>query len=291
MLHERAGKIWIDGRFVESADANIHVLTHTLHYGSGVFEGERAYEGVIFKMQEHHERFHASAAMLGFAIPYSVDEINRATQEVLRINNLKDAYIRPVAWHGSEALSVSTSHNSVHVAIAAWEWGSYFKSDDGQVPGIRLMWSDWVRPAPNMGPVHAKANGQYITGTLGKNKAEKNGYNDALMLDYRGYVAECTGANIFMVKDGVLITPTADCFLNGITRQTIMDIARTMGTTVVEKRIMPDELAQADEVFITGTAVEVQPISEIGTQKFSSGPVTQKIAAAYGKLVRGTAYV
>jgi 2-isopropylmalate synthase len=291
MLGNQTGKIWMDGKMVEWGEAKVHILTHTLHYGSGVFEGERAYNGVIFKMNEHHRRFHASAGMVGFEIPYSVEELNKAAEEILKINNLTDAYVRPVAWHGPEGLSVASYHNSVHVAIAAWKWESYFEAKDGQVPGIRLMWSDWVRPAPNVGPVMAKANGQYISGTLSKNKAEKNGYNDALLLDYRGYVAECTGANIFMVKGGVLITPIADCFLNGITRLTILEIARKLQIPVMEKHFMPDELAQADEVFITGTAVEVQPISEIGTQKYKTGPITEKMIAVYGKCVKGESYV
>ena len=290
MLDNQTGKIWMDGEMVEWANAKVHVLTHTLHYGSGVFEGERAYGGTIFKMQEHHERFHASAGMVGFDIPYSVAELNKAAEDVIRINNLTDAYVRPVAWHGPESLSVASLHNSVHVAIAAWKWAAYFQTEDGKIPGLRLMWSDWVRPAPNMGPVHAKANGQYITGTFSKNKAEKMGYNDALMLDYRGYVAECTGANLFMVKDGTLITPIPDCFLNGITRLTIIDIAKSFGIPVVEKHIMPDELMQADEVFITGTAVEVNPVAEIDTKKYPTGPITGKLATAYKKMVNGVAY-
>jgi len=291
MLNDQTGKIWIDGTLVDWADAKVHVLTHTLHYGSGVFEGERAYRGVIFKMDEHHRRFHTSAQMVGFEIPYSIDTLNKAADDILRINKLTEAYVRPIAWHGAESLSVACYHNSVHVAIAAWKWESYFTNGDDNAPGIRLMWSDWIRPAPNMGPVHAKACGQYITGTLGKNKAEKNGYNDILMLDYRGYIAECSGANIFMVKDGVLMTPIPDCFLNGITRLTVIDLAKSLGIPMIEKYIIPDELMQADEVFITGSAAEVQPVAEIGVQKYLTGPITEKIRQAYKKLVNGESYV
>lgn len=288
MLDNKPGKIWIDGGLVEWQEAKVHILTHTLHYGSGVFEGARAYGGVIFKMHEHHVRLHASAAMMGFEIPYSVDTLNRAAEDVLKINKLADAYVRPVAWHGPESLSVASWRNSIHVAIAAWAWESYFQPNPGgSTPGIRLMWADWARPAPNMGPVHAKANGQYVTGTLSKNKAEKNGYNDALMLDYRGYVAESTGSNIFMVKDGVLITPPTDCILNGITRLTVIEIAKNFGIPVVEKLFLPDELAQADEVFLTGSAVEVQPVIEIGTQKYATGEITKKLMNAYKTVVHG----
>ncbi|MDR3425634.1 MAG: branched-chain amino acid aminotransferase [Alphaproteobacteria bacterium] len=287
MLGDEKGKIWIDGQMVEWADAKIHVLSHTLHYGSGVFEGERAYRGKIFRMQEHHERLHASAKMTGFDLPYTVEEINKAAEEVLKINGLTEAYVRPVAWHGAESLSVASLANSVHVAIAAWKWASYFDTKEGAAPGIRLMWSDYVRPAPNVGPVFAKANGQYISGMLGKNKAMKAGYDDALMLDYRGYVAECTGANIFMVKGGVLITPIADCFLNGITRKTVIEMAHERGIPFMEKHFYPDELAHADEVFIAGTAVEVQPIAEIGTQKYTTGPITRRMIEAYTKRVNG----
>lgn len=287
MLGDGTGKIWMDGEMVEWADAKIHVLTHTFHYGSGVFEGERAYRGKIFKMQEHHERLCASANMVGFEIPYSVDEINKAAEAVLKVNNLTEAYVRPVAWHGAESLSVGSHGTSLHLAIAAWKWTSYFDAKDGQVPGIRLMWSDYVRPAPNVGPVRAKANGQYISGMLGKDKAMKMGFDDAVMLDYRGYVAECTGANIFMVKGGVLMTPVPDCFLNGITRLTIIELAHEMGMPVVEKPFYPDELAQADEVFISGTAVEVQPVTQVGATKYKVGPMTMKLREAYTKRVNG----
>lgn len=284
MLDKNNGLIWIDGEFVDWQKANIHILTHTLHYGSGVFEGERAYNGKIFKMSEHHQRLHDSAAMLDFKIPYSVEELDSAAKELLKRNHLTNAYLRPVAWHGSEALGVSSMRNSVHVAIAAWEWGSYFPPDH---KGIKLMWSKWVRPAPNMSPVQAKANGQYIINMLSKNKAESLGFHDALMLDYRGYIAECTGANIFMVKNGILYTPTADCFLNGITRKTIMALAHSSHIPLVEKHLLPSEILSADEIFITGSAAEVQSVAQIGEQEFQSGPITQLLTTKYQNLVNG----
>lgn len=282
MLAKQLGWIWMNGEFIDWQEAKVHILTHTLHYGSGVFEGERAYKGSIFKMTEHHQRLKTSANMLGFEIPYTVNELNEAAEEILIRNNHQDAYLRILAWHGSEALSVSSSQNSVNVAIAVWQWNSYFKSEN---IGLKLMWSDWVRPAPNMAPVHAKASGQYIIGTLGKNKAELNGYDDALMLDYRGYVAECSSANIFMVKHGVIYTPIADCFLNGITRKTIIELAQKHNITCVEKHIMPDEIIEADEIFITGSAVEIQPIVKLATKDFAIGKITEFMIKEYQKLV------
>lgn len=274
----------MNGEFVKWQDANIHILTHTLHYGSGVFEGERAYNGNIFKKSEHHQRLHDSAAMLGFKIPYSVVELDHAADESLKRNKLSNAYLRPIAWHGPEALGVASSRNVVNVAIAAWEWTSYFTPGHN---GIKLMWSDWIRPAPNMAPVHAKANGLYIISTLSKNKAEQDGYHDALMLDYRGYVSECTGANIFMVKGGVLYSPLADCFLNGITRQTIIELAHAHHIPFVEKHILPSELLTADELFLTGSAAEVQPVIQVGETRFAVGETTMKLSSAYLKLING----
>jgi branched-chain amino acid aminotransferase group I len=284
MLAKQLGWIWMNGDFIDWQEAKVHILTHTLHYGSGVFEGERAYNGRIFKMTEHHQRLHTSADILGFKVPYTVNELNSAAEEILRLNHLHDAYLRLFAWHGSEALNVSSSQNSVNVAIAAWKWKSYFVSKD---IGLKLMWSDWVRPAPNMAPVHAKASGQYIIGTLGKNKAELNGYDDALMLDYRGYVAECSSANIFMVKDGIIYTPIADCFLNGITRKTIIELAQQHNITCIEKHILSDEIIEADEIFITGSAAEVQPIIKLGNKDFSIGKITEYMIKEYQKLVTG----
>lgn len=284
MLDKNRGSIWIDGEFVAWEEAKVHVLTHTLHYGSGVFEGERAYSGKIFKMTEHHQRLHDSAEMLDFKIPYTVAELNQAAEELLKLNNLCDAYLRPVAWYGSETLNVASLRNSVHVAIAAWKWDSYFPEGHR---GLKLMWGKWVRPAPNMSPVQAKANGQYIISTLSKNKAESLGFHDALMLDYRGYIAECTGANVFMVKNGILYTPIADCFLNGITRKTILELARTSHIPLVEKHILPPEILSADEVFVTGSAAEVQPVIQIGEKEFEQGPITQLLASKYKNLVTG----
>ncbi|MGQ0527047.1 MAG: branched-chain amino acid aminotransferase [Alphaproteobacteria bacterium] len=283
MLHKQKGEVWMNGEFVDMQDANVHVLTHTLHYGSGVFEGMRAYNGRIFKMTEHHKRLCDSASMLGFEIPYNVEELNDAAVETLKRNGLKEAYVRPLAWYGPESLAVSSRQNSVNTAIAVWIWDFYFGSDN---VGLKLTWSDWVRPAPTMGPVQAKANGQYITGTMGKNKAEKNGFHDALMKDYRGYLAEISSANVFFVKDGVLHTPIADCFLNGITRQTAIQIANDLGIPVRERHIPPEEILQADEVFITGTAAEIQPVGQIDDQVFPVGPITKKIRQAYSALVR-----
>ncbi len=282
MLDKNSGSIWIDGEFVPWQEAKIHILTHTLHYGSGVFEGERAYNGKIFKMTEHHQRLHDSAGMLDFKIPYGVEELNQAAENLLKLNNLSNAYLRPVAWYGPETLSVSSLRNSVHVAIAAWKWDSYFPADH---KGIKLMWGKWIRPAPTMSPVQAKANGQYIISTLSKNKAELLGFHDALMLDYRGYIAECTGANVFMVKNGILYTPIADCFLNGITRKTIIELARTSHIPLVEKHILPPEILLADEVFVTGSAAEVQPVIQIGEQEFEQGSITQFLAGKYRNLV------
>jgi 2-isopropylmalate synthase len=274
--------IWMDGKFLPWDEAKIHVLTHTLHYGSGVFEGERAYNGKIFKMQEHHQRLHQSAALLDFKIPYSVEELNKAAQEVLKLCKLENAYLRPVAWYGSEALSVNPVQNSIHVAIAAWKWDHYFPEGH---QGIKLCWSKWKRPSPESAPVHAKATGQYLIGTLSRKNADVKGFHDALFLDYRGFIAECSGANIFMVKDNILYTPIPDCILNGITRQTVIGIAKESNIKVVEKHILPQELIQADEIFITGTAVEVQPIIQIEKHNFKLGPITLDLLDKYKKLL------
>lgn len=276
MFDDQDGFIWMDGSLVKWADAKIHVLTHTLHYGSGVFEGARAYNGKMFEATRHHQRLHASAEMMGFKIPFSVPELDAAAASVLKANDLQSAYVRPVAWHGSEALGVSTHGNKIHVAIAAWNWGAYYHS-----PSLSLMWSEWVRPAPNMALVHAKANGQYIVSMVGKNKAEATGFDDALMLDYRGYVAECTSSNIFFVKNGKLMTPIADCFLNGITRQIVLALANENGIPTEEVHAKPEDILAADEVFVTGSAAEIQPVGKIADTLFAIGPVTQKIIALY----------
>lgn len=262
-IDQRDGFIWYDGQLVEWKSAKLHVLTHGLHYGSSVFEGQRAYNGKIYKLKEHTERLRFSANTLGFELPYSNDVLNKACEEVIAKNNITNGYMRPVAWRGSEQLSVASGHNTIHVAIAAWDWPSYF-SPEAKAKGLRLCWSEWKRPAPDSAPVHAKAAGLYMICTLAKDKSMANGYDDALMLDYRGYVAECTGANIFFfTPEGELHTPKADCFLNGITRRTVIGLAQAKGIKVVERHIMKEELSSFTECFITGSAAEVTPIGEI----------------------------
>ena len=285
--HQEKGVIWMDGEFIQWNDAQVSVLTHGLHYASAVFEGARAYNGKVFKLNEHNERLHHSATELGFKIPYSVAELNAITEEIIHKNNLQDAYIRPIAWCGDETMSVASHSCNVHVAIAAWQWTSYFSDENSINHGLKLMWADWIRPSPATAPVTAKAAGLYMIGSLSKNKAEQAGFHDALMLDYRGYVAECTGANFFMVKNGVIHTPIADCFLNGITRQTVIAIARGHHIPVIERHIYPDEVQDANEIFITGSAVEVTPVSQIGDHCFEIGKITKIIIRAYEHLVRG----
>jgi branched-chain amino acid aminotransferase len=245
-----------------------------------VFEGERAYGGEIFKCTEHSERLRESAQWLDFEIPYSVAEIDAAKQLVVDKNNLPDAYVRPVAWRGSEMMGVSAQSNTIHLAIAAWEWPSYFDPAE-KLKGIRLGLADYRRPDPRTIPALAKAAGLYMICTISKHKAERAGYADAMMLDWEGRVAECTGANIFFIKDGKIHTPTADCFLAGITRATVIDLAKRRGIEVVERRIMPDELDGFSECFITGTAAEVTPVSEIAKWKFTPGKISEALMADY----------
>ena len=282
---DRDGVIWHNGDLVPWREAKIHVLTHGLHYGSCVFEGERAYGGQVFKMTEHHQRLHYSARVLGFEIPYSVAEIDAATMRVLAANGIVDGYVRPVAWRGSEMMGVSAQSNRINVAIAAWDWPAYF-SPEARLEGIRMKISDWRRPAPDTAPVHSKAAGLYMICTLSKHQAEAEGYNDALMLDYRGRIAEAIGANIFLVQDGKLHTPTPDCFLDGITRRSVIELAQERGYEVIERAIMPEELAETDEVFITGTAVEVTPVREIGPYSFTPGEISRELLTAYDELVQ-----
>ena len=277
---DRDGTIWLDGEFVNWRDAKIHVLTHGLHYGSSVFEGERAYEGKIFKSRLHTERFHRSAEILGFKIPYSVDELEAAKEELLRRSGWANCYVRPVAWRGSEMMGVSAQASRIRVAIAMWEWPAYF-SPELLEKGIRLNWARYRRPAPDTAPTASKAAGLYMICTISKHAAEAEGYNDAMMLDYRGQLAEATGANVFLVQNGELHTPTPDCFLNGLTRQTIIELARHRQIKVVERAIMPEELAKTDEVFIVGTAAEVTPVGEVGEYKFKVGPVTRQLREDY----------
>ena len=279
-FHLRDGWIWFDGKLVPWKDAQIHVLTHGLHYGSCVFEGERAYGGSIFKGTEHSERLKKSAELLDFEIPFSVAEIDAAKRLVLEKNGQRDAYLRPVAWRGSEMMGVSAQHNTIHLAIASWEWPSYFDPEQ-RMKGIRLDIAEYRRPDPATAPSRSKAAGLYMICTISKHRAEKKGYADALMLDWQGRVAECTGANVFFVKDGVVHTPTADCFLDGITRRTVIDLAKRRGIQVVERRIMPEELATFDECFITGTAAEVTPVGEVGPHRFTPGAVTRALIEDY----------
>ncbi len=283
---DRDGVIWFDGKLVPWREARVHVLTHGLHYGSSVFEGERAYGGKIFKSREHSERLHKSANILGMTIPYSVDELEKAKADVLAANNVVDAYVRPVAWRGSEMMAVSAQKSKIHVAIATWAWPSMF-NPEVKAKGIRLAWAKYKRPSEETEPVHAKAAGLYMICTISKHDAEARGFQDALMLDYRGYLAEATGANLFLVINGELHTPKADCFLNGITRQTVIALARELGYTVVERHMMPDELAKAQEIFLTGSAAEITPVGEIEGQKFTPGAVTHALMAAYEKATRG----
>jgi len=279
------GEIWFDGSFVPWEEANVHVLTHGLHYASSVFEGERAYGGRIFKLDEHTRRLHDSATVLGFEIPYSVDAINEACEATLKRMKLQDAYVRPVAWRGSEMMGVSAQSNTIHLAIAAWEWPSYFDPEQ-RLKGIRLQMADYCRPDPRTAPWKSKAAGLYMICTLSKHKAESEGYADALMLDWRGQVAEATGANVFFIKDGVIHTPIPDCFLDGITRRTVIDLARARGIEVVERVIMPEEMSGFEECFLTGTAVEVTPVSEIGPYRFQPGDITKTLLNDYDAVVR-----
>jgi branched-chain amino acid aminotransferase len=277
---DRDGWIWLDGRMVEWRDAKIHILTHALHYASAVFEGERAYGGRIFKSAEHSRRLKDSARILDFEIPWTVDQIDAAKAEALRRNNFTDAYVRPIAWRGSEMMGVSAQHNTIHLGIAVWDWPSYFDPTQ-RMKGIRLDIADYRRPDPATAPSLAKAAGLYMICTISKHRAERRGYADALMMDWQGRVAECTGANVFFVKDGTIHTPIADCFLAGITRATAIDLARRRGVEVVERRIMPDELGAFSECFITGTAAEVTPVGEIGPHSYTPGAITAALIDAY----------
>jgi branched-chain amino acid aminotransferase len=274
------GMIWFDGTLVSGPEAKIHVLTHGLHYASTVFEGERAYGGVIFKSREHSERLKHSATLLDFEIAYSVAEIDAAKGLVVDRNGQPEAYVRPIAWRGSEQLGVSAQHNKIHLAIATWEWPSYF--DPAQrLKGIRLDLADYRRPDPRTAPVLAKAAGLYMICTISKHRAERRGYADAMMLDWEGRVAECTGANIFFIRDGKIHTPIADCFLSGITRATAIDLAKRRGIEVIERRIMPEELDGFSECFITGTAAEVTAVSEIAGWRFTPGEITRQLMDDY----------
>lgn len=281
---DRDGWIWWDGQLVPWREARLHVLTHGLHYASAVFEGERAYNGNIFRLRDHTDRLINSGRILGFEIPFTAEQIDAACYETLKANNLADAYVRPIAWRGSEMLAVSAQHTKIHLAIAVWQWPSYF--GDARMQGIRLSLADWKRPSPETAPTAAKATGLYMIGTLSKHKAEAGGYADALMLDWRGRVAESTGANIFFVMNGDLHTPDPDCFLDGITRRSVMSLAKNRQMRVIERPIMPDEMPKASEVFLAGTAAEVTPVREIGPHSFTPGRITETLLKDYDALVR-----
>ena len=283
---DRDGWIWFDGEMVPWRDARVHVLTHALHYASSVFEGQRAYNGEIFKLREHSERLRKSASLLGFELPWTVDEINAACIEVLNVNGFTDAYMRPVAWRGSESMGVAPGKTKPHLAIAAWEWGKYYDQRKSE-HGIRLDIAPWRRPAPYTAPTESKASGLYMICTLSKQKAEERGFDDALMFDWRGRVAEATGANVFFVRDSKLHTPTPDCFLDGITRRTIKDLAQKRGIEVSERPIWPEELESFEQMFLTGTAVEVTPVKSAGPWNFEVGDMPRELAKDYDDLLIG----
>ena len=280
------GEIWMDGAFVDWADAKVHVLTHGLHYASSVFEGMRAYGGRVFKLREHNQRLVDSGRMLGFEVPWSVEELDEACNALLERSGMRDAYVRPVAWRGSEMMGVSAQGATIHTAIAVWEWPSYYDAEQ-RLKGIRLDMAEWRRPDPQTAPSHAKAAGLYMICTLAKHAAEAKGYSDALMLDYRGRVAEATSANVFFVRDGQLHTPDPDCFLNGLTRQTVIDLAERRQIKVNVRKIMPDELDGFEQCFLTGTAAEVTPVSEIGPHRFEVGEITRTLTEDYSAEARG----
>jgi branched-chain amino acid aminotransferase len=281
---DRDGWLWLDGSLIPWREAKLHVLSHGLHYASAVFEGERAYAGNIFRLRDHTDRLINSARIMSFEIPWSAEEIDAASTAVLQANGLTDGYVRPIAWRGSEQLAVSATGTSIHLAIGAWPWPSYFGTD--RMQGIRMVLAEWKRPSPETAPVHAKASGLYMIGSLAKLKAEQQGYADALMLDWRGLIAETTGANIFFVIDGDLHTPVADCFLDGITRRSVISLARRKQMKVIERQIDPDELTRTTEVLLAGTAAEVTAVREIGPYRFTPGMITETLMQDYDNLVQ-----
>ena len=284
---KRDGKIWLDGKLIDWKDAKLHVLTHGLHYASSVFEGERVYNGKIFKLTEHSERLVYSASRMGFKIPYSVSDIDKFCKEVVEVQKIENGYVRPIAWRGSEMMAVSAQNNTIHFAIAAWVWGSYFDPKI-KLHGIKLEISKWRKPAPDSIPWDTKAAGNYMINTLSKHEAEKNGYNDSMMLDYQGNVAEATGANVFFInkEQTEIYTPIADSFLNGITRRTVIDIAKQLQIKVIEKKIKPEDLLNFKGCFLTGSAAEVTPVSQVGNYSFEVLDLIGKLSDEYQALVR-----
>ena len=284
---KRDGKIWLDGSLVEWKDAKLHVLTHGLHYASSVFEGERVYNGEIFKLTEHSERLVYSASRMGFEIPYSVSEIDKFCREVVKVQKIENGYVRPIAWRGSEMMAVSAQNNTIHLAIAAWVWGSYFDPKI-KLNGIKLNISKWKKPAPDSIPWDTKAAGNYMINTLSKHEAEKHGYNDSMMLDYQGNIAEATGANVFFInkEQTEIYTPVADSFLNGITRRTVIEIAKSLQIRVIEKKIKPEDLKSYKGCFLTGSAAEVTPVSQVGEYSFEVLDLIGKLSDLYQALVR-----
>ena len=283
---QRDGYIWFNGALIPWQDAKLHVLSHGLHYGSCVFEGERAYDGKIFKSAQHSERFRKSAEILDFVIPYTVEEIDRAKDQTVKANKLTNCYVRPVAWRGSEMMAVAAQNSTINVAIAVWDWPSMFDIST-KMKGIKLDIAEYCRPDPRTSPALAKAAGLYMICTISKHRAERRGYADALMYDWHGRVAECTGANIFFVKDGALHTPLADCFLDGITRRTVIELAKRKNIDVIERRIMPEEMSSFSECFICGTGAEITPVSEIGEDlKFTPATLSRMIIDDYDREVK-----
>lgn len=283
---DRDGQIWMNGDLRPWREATTHVLNHGLHYGGAVFEGERVYNGKVFKLEEHGERLLKSAKLVGFEVPYSAARLNDAVMEVVEAQGIADGYVRRLAWRGSEMMAISAQHNRIHCMVAAWEWPNMYKASGVQEAGIKMQTASWKRPSPETAPCASKAAGLYMICTMSKHEAERNGYHDALMLDYRGYIAEATGANIFLVIDGAVHTPTPDCFLNGITRQTVIGLLKEGGYEVIERHIKPEELAQTKEVFLTGSAAEVTLVQSIDEHGFELGTIGRWVKQAYGELVR-----
>jgi branched-chain amino acid aminotransferase len=275
----------MNGALVPWPDAKLHVLSHGLHYGSGVFEGARIYDGEVFALTQHSERLHASARILGFEIPYTVAQIDQACRDVIKAQGLVEGYIRPIAWRGSEEMGVAAKATKINLAVACWDWGSYFPMEE-RLKGLRLRWADYRRPDPATAPCKSKATGLYMICTIEKHRSMDEGYADALMLDWRGLVAEATGANVFLIKGNTLHTPTPDCFLDGITRRTVISLAKKRGWEVVERQIRPEELADFEQCFLTGSAAEVTPVSEIGQYRFTVGEITKTLMADYSAFVR-----